>query len=371
MNRTALPMTLAWLLTVGLLGFLEEEVGSKETPHAKAEGKREGKKGRRASGKKDPASVPIVAPLFAAGMEVVIRPMPEKLKALGVSLEQIQELRYRRFFRGKWRTEIGGKEIDLTKVATLSVRKLHAPPFTVILPDGRKAFITPKRKRIGAYLITGESFEEDVREVLADPFIPEPGKARVLHGIRVPGGDIPNYWGKDHVHISLGEPLERFAKVKIRGRKGPQAADLERMRQIRTLLAKTLAKEEKIPRKVFEKRFGPGKKTQDPDKSGWLYPVGAGQLQVWYEREPDLVVSSISYWSGPEPQPGAPRDYGKEASAVWQMDRALLLAFLHKRYQRMTSAEKAKLREYLTTTQPVVRWTVEERKLLLRGGKKK
>src|SRR5262249_2545859 len=326
MNRTALPMTLAWLLTLGLLGFLEEEVRSKEASHAKAEGKIEGKKGRRASGKKDPALVPIVAPLFTEGMEVVIRPMPDKLKALRVSLEQFRKLRYQRFFRGEWRTEISGKEIDLTKVATLSVRKLHAPPFTVLLPDGRKVRITPKPKRIGASLITGELFEEDVRKVLAEPLIRDPAKAHVLHGIQLVGRvHMPNYWGKDHVHISLGEPLERFAKVKIYGRKGPQAADLERMRQIRILLAKTLAKEEKTSRKVFEKRFGPGKKTQDPDKSGWLYPVGAGQLQVWYESEPDLV-SSISYWSGPEPEPGEPRDYGKEARTVWQMDRAFLLA---------------------------------------------
>src|SRR5262249_34473020 len=140
------------------------------------------------------APVPVVAALFTEGMEVVIRPLPEKLKTLGVSLDKFQELRYQRFFRGEWRTEIAGKKIDLTKVARLSVRKLHAPPFTVVLPDGRKAIVTPKPKRIAAYLVTGEFFEENVREALAEPFVRDPAKAHVLSHIRGVGGDVPNYW---------------------------------------------------------------------------------------------------------------------------------------------------------------------------------
>jgi hypothetical protein len=299
-------------------------------------------------------------------MEVVIDPLPEKLKAVGVKLEQLQDLRHRRLSSGDWRTEIGGKQIDLAKVARLTVRKIHAPPFTVMLPDGRQAVITPNPERIADYLVTGQDFEDSVRKALADPFVVEPGKVRVLSGIRVPGGHIPNYWGRDHVHISLGEALNRFAKVKFRGRKGPQAADLERMRKLRRLLDKATAEEANTPRERFEKVFGTPKESEDPETAGWLYPVGAGHLQVFYDGSPENS-RHVLYWSGPEPPQSRPRDYGKEARAVYRMDRAFLLAFLHKKFGRATAAEKAKLRAYLNKTNPVVHWTPDERERLLNG----
>src|SRR5262249_3532231 len=151
-------------------------------------------------------------------MEVVIRPLPGKLEELGVKPKEWQALRHRRLVRGEWRTEIGGKEIDLGRVAQLTVRPLHVPPFTVRLPDGREAVVRPNRRRIGAYLVTGEFFEESVRDALAEPFVENPATVKVLGGIPVPGGNVPNMWGRDHVHISLGESLEVFASVKIKGR---------------------------------------------------------------------------------------------------------------------------------------------------------
>jgi hypothetical protein len=161
-----------------------------------------------------PAPGPIVAALFTEGKELVIQPLPEKLKAQGVSLDELRKLRHRRFSAGEWVTEVGGKKIDLSTVARLSVRKLHAPPFTVALPDGRKVVVTPRPDRIGAYLVTGEFFEGCVRSALAEPNI-DPARVHVLEGIRVPGGQVPNTWGPGHVHISVGEPLSRFARVTI------------------------------------------------------------------------------------------------------------------------------------------------------------
>jgi hypothetical protein len=56
---------------------------------------------------------------------------------------------------------------------------------------------------------------------LSDRLVRDPAKVRVLGGIKVPGGDVPNKWGGDHVHVSLGEPLDYFAKVEIHWQKVP------------------------------------------------------------------------------------------------------------------------------------------------------
>jgi hypothetical protein len=158
----------------------------------------------------------IVAPLFTEGMEVVIQPLPSKLAEMGLKEEQLRRLRYYRFTNGDWQVEVGGKTIDLTRVARLTVRPIHAPPFTVVLPDGRKVVVTPNAQRIGAYLVTGEWFEKCVRAALKDESVKEPARVTVLDGIHVPGGQVPNHWGPDHVHVSIGEPLERFATVEVR-----------------------------------------------------------------------------------------------------------------------------------------------------------
>jgi hypothetical protein len=232
------------------------------------------------------------------------------------------------------------------------------------LPDGRKALITPNTIRVADYLVTGEFFEENVRAALVDPWNPDPDRIDVLRGIAVPGGQVPNYFGPDHVHISIGEPLARFAKVKIQGQKGPQAADIERMRALRELLDQAVGEVKNTPRKIFEARFGAPKKGEDPKQYGWFYPLAAGHLQVWFEGEPP-AVRTIFHRSGPDPPESQPRDYGKEARAVLQMDRAFLVAFLQSRFRGATAAEKQNLRTYLEKANPVVSWTADERKQLL------
>jgi hypothetical protein len=53
---------------------------------------------------------------------------------------------------------------------------------------------------------------------LSDPSVKDPARVLVLANIPVPGGKVPNFWKRDHVHISVGEPLDTFAKVEVRAR---------------------------------------------------------------------------------------------------------------------------------------------------------
>jgi hypothetical protein len=216
MSRKA-PLLLGWLLVPLLHGCALGTIPPQQT--SRDDGEKPGGGNQEQTVDADAASAAIVAPLFTEGMEVVIRPLPEKVKAAGLTREQLQELRFRRFTDGAWRTKIEGKEIDLTEVAEITVRKLYAPPFTVDLPDGRRAVVTPNPARVGTYLVTGEHFESDVRAALAEFTGKDPAKACVLEGIPVPGGQIPNHWGPDHVHISNGEPISLFATIEIRERK--------------------------------------------------------------------------------------------------------------------------------------------------------
>jgi hypothetical protein len=212
-------LVMRWVLTIVSVLAGAVAVGcSQEIEHETPDDSSSENQGQAVLVEDDAELTPIVAPLWEDGMEVVIRPIPKKLAAHGLKLEQLRELRWRRFEKGEWQAKIGGKTIDLTKVARLTVRKLHVPPFTVILADGRKVVITPNPARIEEYVISGEHFEQCVREALADPAVKEPAKVRVLSRIPVPGGNVPNQWGADHVHISLGEPRERFARVEIRAR---------------------------------------------------------------------------------------------------------------------------------------------------------
>ena len=176
---------------------------------------------------------PIVVALFTQGKEVVIEPATERLRAHGITAEELECLRSRRLSEGNWKVEIQGKKFDLTDVATLSVRDLVTKPFTVELLDGREAVIMPDARKVGRYLLTGDYFERDVKGRLQLPLCNDPAEARVLADFPVPGGHVPNAWGPDHVHISIGEPLKTFAKVDIRGKPGPQAADLARMHAVR------------------------------------------------------------------------------------------------------------------------------------------
>ena len=155
----------------------------------------------------------------ADGKEVVIEPDLKKLKAQGVTLEQLSTaLEGIRFVVGQWTIEINGKRIDLSKVAKLTVRELQAPPFTVKLRDGREVLITPDPKRVAHYVVTGKYFEENVRKALADYSANNPGNICVLSMIPVPGNVKGGHFTEEDGmrHFSVGEPLENFAKVEVK-----------------------------------------------------------------------------------------------------------------------------------------------------------
>jgi hypothetical protein len=165
---------------------------------------------------------PLVAPLWIkagdpGASEVVIEPDAEKLKARGLTREELAKaLRGRRFGNSEWTLDIKGKKIDLEDVAKLTVRELYAPPFTVTLRDGREVQITPDPKAIGNYVVTGEYFEEDVREALSTDNVRDPAEYHVMSGISVPGTVVPHATEPGTMrHISMGEPLKAFATVEV------------------------------------------------------------------------------------------------------------------------------------------------------------
>jgi hypothetical protein len=157
-----------------------------------------------------------VKPGASGAKEVVVEPDVNKLKARGLTLDLLSKaLRGRRFVAGNWTLEINGKNIDLDRVAKLTVRELQSPPFTVKLPDGRDVLITPDPKRIADYVVTGEYFEQDVRRALADATSPDPAIVYVLQMIPVPG-TLPRVTEVGTgTHLSLGGPLKDFAELEI------------------------------------------------------------------------------------------------------------------------------------------------------------
>jgi hypothetical protein len=174
---------------------------------------------------------PLVAAVWlklgaSGAKEVVIEPDAEKLKAHDLTVEQLAEaVKGRRFVCGEWTVKIDKKEFDLSGMAKLTVRELQSPPFTVKLRDGREVVVTPAPKRIGHYVVTGEYFEQAVRDALADFSGKDPGKVHVLGMILVPGTVIPHLTEKGSMrHFSVGEPLETFAAVEVRDK--PEAPAL-------------------------------------------------------------------------------------------------------------------------------------------------
>ena len=160
-------------------------------------------------------------PGSSGGREVVVEPDVSKLKAHGLTLDQLATaLGGTRFVTGQWTLEIEGKNIQLDRVARLTVREIQAPAFTVKLPDGRRVLITPDPKRIADYVVTGAYFEQDVRRALADAALadaalPDPSLVHVLQMIPVPGV-LPHVTDiATGTHLSLGEPLKDLAKLDI------------------------------------------------------------------------------------------------------------------------------------------------------------
>lgn len=169
-----------------------------------------------------PKPKPLIAAVWlevgaSGAREVVIEPDTEKLQAAGLRIDQVAEaVKGRRFVSGKWTIRVEKTEYDLAALAKLTERDLRALPFTVKLADGREVVITPDPKRIGRYVVTGEYFEEDVRNALANSPGTDPAKVNVLGMIPVPGTVIPHLTEKDTMrHFSVGEPLETFAKVTL------------------------------------------------------------------------------------------------------------------------------------------------------------
>src|SRR5262249_49244053 len=152
-----------------------------------------------------------------------------------------------------WTRTIKGIKVDLKKIAEIKLRPLQAPPFTVKLLDGREARITPVAEKISHYMVTGEYFQHDVVHCLESPLVEDPAKAIVMSHIVV-FGDLPHSTGRDKVHRSLGEPLEKFARVEYRNKPGPQAAELARMRVAYNTVLETMGRSHGTSRELIEKR---------------------------------------------------------------------------------------------------------------------
>ncbi len=316
------------------------------------------------------APKPLVVALFTEGRAAVITPNPEKLKKYGLTIKQLDALRRQRFVPGEWKAEIAGRKFNLADLATILERDLRIPPFVVALPDGREALITPDVKKVGRYLVTGEAFMDDVRARLANPFLDNPAAVDVLSGIPVPGGHVPNFWRPDHIHISTGEPLDKFAKVEIRGKPGPQADDLRFMRTVRRNLKSGLELAKGMSRDEFEKQFGRGEKQKsEPDPhfktvGPWIYRFNGGRLSVFYNEETSRIDSICAETDSPLPS-GTPQEFIKKARSLALAERALLTQFLSKRYRSATPLEKAALSDFLDKTDSDIHWTPKERREIL------
>jgi hypothetical protein len=285
--------------------------------------------------------------------------------------DQLEGLPHQRLAAGEWEVEMDGKKVNLAEVARLTVRDLVVKPFTVKLVDGREAVIVPDAKKIGRYMVTGEYFERDVRDHLLGPYLEDPAGALVLTDIPVPGGHVPNAWGANHVHVSSGEPLREFAKVEIRGKPGPQAPELERMRRVNKHLEAGMRLAEGMPRGAFEARFGKGTKGPvhshpyfGPSEPLWEYPFGSSKLYVYFDDEMSKVRHVSTHTQKPLPlEPSG--DCGRMARAAADDERALLLAFLTKMSQSASPAERTALRTLVKETAADLKWTDQERKRLL------
>jgi hypothetical protein len=231
--------------------------------------------------------------------------------------------------------------------------------------------IVPDAKKVGRYLVTSEHFERDVRSQLQDPFCDDPLETCVLADILVLGSHVPNVWGPDHVHISMGEPLRTFAKVEIRGKPGPHAVDLAHMRAVRKHLEAGLKLAEGMSREDFEKRFGPGQEnTPEPHPHfetlpSWQYQLGNATLQAWFDSGDGSKVAQVSGHTD-QLEPAAPSpESGRLARALAGAERDLLFAFLRKRFSDSSVKEKRHLRGFLKKTTGDLQWTDKERKEML------
>jgi hypothetical protein len=117
----------------------------------------------------------------------------------------------------------------------VSLRQIQARAFTVVLRDGREVVVTPIPWRISEYGVTIDGFKERVRAALDKVEGGDPAAVPVLGGIPVSEvGRIPTKWENEgdpngevnpgrpaRIRVSIGEPLDHFAVLEIRGQKKP------------------------------------------------------------------------------------------------------------------------------------------------------
>jgi hypothetical protein len=177
---------------------------------------------------------------FEPGVVLEITPDPDKLRAVGVTVEDLRDAcRYRRLIsapqaNARWGVQVetlaiereGGagwpvfnrrsKMIDLATVAAVRKTKMEPKTIPLRLPDGRGLRITPDVEKIGPYLITLEDFHLNLlchlhlawlEPTMTAPKgqndslvfkpsnlnIEKPGKALVLGGVRVLDSRVPHY----------------------------------------------------------------------------------------------------------------------------------------------------------------------------------
>jgi hypothetical protein len=125
-----------------------------------------------------------------------------------------------------------------------------------------------------------------------------------------------------------------------------------------------------MSREAFERIFGKSEPPkvdaeQEPGTiSSTNYPLAAWHLNVFFSNE-GKTVSNVSTASGkPEPYGAAPNT-AHLAREHADTERALLLAFLTRRYSGGDLKELEILRGIVDKSQPDAQWTPEERESLL------
>jgi hypothetical protein len=315
-------------------------------------------------------SDPFVA--WADGQEVEIRFRLDKIRAAGLTLKNLECVKSMRFMGDNWTRKIGDTKVDLKAVAELKFRPLQAPPFTVKLLDGREAVITPRAAKVGLYLVTGEYFQQDVRSCLASPLVEDPAKAIVMSGLIV-FGDLPHSTGPDKIHRSLGEPLREFARIEFRGQQGPQARELSRMRTAYNTTLEAMGRSSGTSRALFEKRFGPGEPA-DPKKPGGarVYRLRTGRLEVHWKAGGETVdyIYAIHGKELPTARADQPEKLAKEARDLADADRVIIVEYFSKMRGTLTAQERTWIVELLGRSQAELRWTEDERHLMLGDQKR-
>lgn len=296
----------------------------------------------------------------------------DKIKAAGLALKDIENVKYMRFWGKNWTRTIKGIKVDLKEVAEIKFRPLQAPPFTVKLLDGREAAITPIAKKINLYMVTGDYFQQDVVGCLSSPLVDDPAKAVVMGNIVV-FGDLPHSTGPDKVHRSLGEALEEFARVEYRGKPGPQAADLSRMRVAYLTALEAMGWSKGTSRELMEKRYGPGKPRDPKIPNGPReYSLQSGRLEVHWKEDGKSVdyLYALHGKDFPTAKADEPEKLAKEARALADANRAILLEYLNKTRDSQLPDETKWIRQLLDRSQAQLRWTDGERRLMLGDNKK-